>query len=158
MLRNLEITKLEYLSILRNRGKSASPHISYNRLLKKVKYLKKRDLIHLLTIRGIVIDEYSLDNIIDVLFKDIHKKKQANVVDDIHRYHHKKKLKNIKQEIYRYLHKRQSEKIINELKIITKFKLSNLFKKENISQEDLKEIKRLNVLPGNTLKKISSIA
>ena len=129
MLRNLEITKSEYLSILRNRGKSASPHISYNRLLKKVKYLKKRDLIHLLTIRGIVIDEYSLDNIIDVLFKDIHKKKQTNVVDDIYRYHHKQKLKNIKQEIYRYLHKRQSEKIINEFKKITKFKLSNLFKK-----------------------------
>ena len=157
MLRNLEITKSEYLTILRNRGKSASPHISYNRLLKKVKYLKKRDLIHLLTIRGIVIDEYSLDNIIDVLFKDIHKKKQTNVVDDIYRYHHKQKLKNIKQEIYRYLHKRQSEKIINELKKITKFKLFNLFKKENISQEDLKEIKRLNVLPGNTLKKLAQL-
>ena len=68
----------------------------------------------------------------------------------MYRYHHKQKLKNKKQEIYRYLHKRQSEKIINELKKITKFKLSNLFKKENISQEDLKEIKRLNVLPGNT--------
>ena len=143
MLKDLEITKSEYLSMLRNRGKSVWPSISNDKLLKKVKYLKKSDLIHLLTIRGIVLNEYSLDNIIDALFKDIHKKKQANVVEDVYRHHHKQKLKNLKGEIYRNLHKKQNEQIIHELKEFKKLKRSNLIKKENISQEDLKEIKHV---------------
>ena len=157
MLDNLKITKSEYLSILRNKGKSVSPSISYDKLLKKVKHLKKRDLIYMLTIRGVVIDEYSLDNIIDALFKDIHKKEEPNVVEDIYRYHHKQKLKNLKQEIYRNLHKRPNQLIINELKELKKLKLSNLIKKENISQENLKEIKRLNVLPINILKNLAQL-
>ena len=112
----------------------------------------------MLTIRGIVIDEYSLNNIIDALFKDIHKKKQANLIDDIYRYHHKQKSKNLKREIYRYLYKRQNEPIFNELKELKRLKRSNLIKKENISQEDLKEIKRLYDLPRDTsITKISSI-
>ena len=143
MLKDLEITKSEYLSMLRNRGKSVWPSISNDKLLKKVKYLKKSDLIHLLTIRGIVLNEYSLDNIIDAIFKDIHKKKQANVVEDVYRHHHKQKLKNLKGEIYRNLHKKQNEQIIRELKEFKKLKRSNLIKKENISQEDLKEIKHV---------------
>ena len=143
MLKDLEITKSAYLSMLRNRGKSVWPSISNDKLLKKVKYLKKSDLIHLLTIRGIVLNEYSLDNIIDALFKDIHKKKQANVVEDVYRHYHKQKLKNLKGEIYRNLHKRQNEQIIHELKEFKKLKRSNLIKKENISQEDLKEIKHV---------------
>ena len=53
MLKDFKISKSEYLHILRNRGKPVSPSISY-KLLKKVKYLKKQDLIHLLTIRGIL--------------------------------------------------------------------------------------------------------
>ena len=111
----------------------------------------------MLTIRSIVLNELSLDNIIDALFKDIHKKKQANVVEDIYRYHHKEKLKNLKEEIYRNLQKRQTEQIINELKKLKKLKLSNLFKKENISQKNLKEIKLLNDLSCNTFKKISPV-
>ena len=143
MLKDLEITKSEYLSMLRNRGKSVWPSISNDKLLKKVKYLNKSDLIHLLTIRGIVLNEYSLDNIIDAIFKDIHKKKQANVVEDIYKHYHKQKLKNLKGEIYRNLHKKQNEQIIHELKEFKKLKRSNLIKKENISQEDLKEIKHV---------------
>ena len=143
MLKDLEITKSEYLSMLRNRGKSVWPSISNDKLLKKVKYLKKSDLIHLLTIRGIVLNEYSLDNIIDAIFKDIHKKKQANVVEDIYKHYHKQKLKNLKGEIYRNLHKKQNEQIIRELKEFKKLKRSNLIKKENISEEDLKEIKHV---------------
>ena len=143
MLKDLEITKSEYLSMLRNRGKSVWPSISNDKLLKKVKYLKKSDLIHLLTIRGIVLNEYSLDNIIDAIFKDIHKKKQANVVEDIYKHYHKQKLKSLKGEIYRNLHKKQNEQIIHELKEFKKLKRSNLIKKENISQEDLKEIKHV---------------
>ena len=143
MLKDLEITKSEYLSMLRNRGKSVWPSISNDKLLKKVKYLNKSDLIHLLTIRGIVLNEYSLDNIIDALFKDIHKKKQANVVEDIYKHYHKQKLKNLKGERYRNLHKKQNEQIIHELKEFKKLKRSNLIRKENISQEDLKEIKHV---------------
>ena len=105
-------------------------------MLRKVRYLTKRDLIHLLTIRGIVINEYSIDGTINALFKDIHKKKQASVIEDICRYHHKQKLKNLKQEIYSNLHNRQNQLIINELKELKKLKLSNLLKKANISQED----------------------
>ena len=154
MLRNLEITKSEYLSILRNRGKSVSPSISYDKLLKKLKYLKKRDLIHLLTIRGIVIDEYSLDSIIDALLKNIHKKNQANIINELYRYHHKQKLKNLKQEIYRTFHKRQNQLIINELK---ELKLSNLINKGSISLDDLKEISRLNKLSCNTLIRLAQL-
>ena len=36
MLNDLEITKSEYLSILGNKGKSVSPSISYDKLLKKL--------------------------------------------------------------------------------------------------------------------------
>ena len=97
MLRNLEITKSEYLSILKNRGKYISPSISFDKLLKKSKYLKKRDLKHLLSVRGIEIDDDdSLKNIINALLKNVHKKKQANVINELYRYHHKQKLKNLK--------------------------------------------------------------
>ena len=124
-------------------------------MLRKVRYLTKRDFIPLLTIRGIVINEYSIDGTINALFKDIHKKKQASVIEDICRYHHKQKLKNLKHEIYSNLHKRQNQLIINELKEFKKLKLSNLLKKANISQEDLKEIKRLNDLSRSTLIKLA---
>ena len=126
-------------------------------MLTKVRYLTKRDLIHLPTIRGIVIDEYSIDGTINALFKDIHKKKQASVVEYIYRYHHKQKLKNLKQEMYSNLHKRQNQLIINELKELKKLKLSNLLKKANISQEDLKEIKRLNDSSRSTLIKLAQL-
>ena len=86
MLNDLETTKSEYLSILGNRGKSVSPSISCDKLLKKVKYLKKRDLKHLSNIRNITVSgNDSVENILDALFKDIHKKNQVNVVDDIYR-------------------------------------------------------------------------
>ena len=182
MLKDLEIIKSEYLSILRvfkytdeswegrntclrisiqrNRDKSVSSSISYDKLLRKVRYLTKRDLIHLQTISDIVIDDYSIDNIVDVLFKNAHKKKRADVVEDIYRYHHKQKFKKLKQEIHDNLHKRQNQLIINELKELKKFKklkLTNLLKTENISQEDLKEIKRLSDLTCSTLKKLAQL-
>ena len=116
MLKDLETMKSKYLDILRNRGKFVPTSISSDKLLKKDKCLKKQDLIHLLTIRGILLNELSLNNIIDALFKEIHKKKQANVGEHIYRSHHKKKLKNLKDEIHRNLKKSQNEQIINELK------------------------------------------
>ena len=61
------------IHILRNRGKHVSSEIDDDALLKKVKYLKKRDVIHLATIRGLVFNKSSLESMLDDLFKDIHK-------------------------------------------------------------------------------------
>ena len=116
MTEDLEITKAEYINILRNTGKHVSSEIGDDALLKKVKYLKKRDLIHLPTITGLVFNESSLESILDALFKDIHKKKQIKLIDDLHKYHHKQKSTNIKEELYRNLQKRQNNQIINDLK------------------------------------------
>ena len=44
----LQITKKEYIDILKNRGKTVSPSISTDKLLKKINYLRKKDLKHLL--------------------------------------------------------------------------------------------------------------
>ena len=113
MTSDLEITRLEYIDILRNRGKHISSEIDDDTLLEKVKYLKKRDLIHLATIRGIVSNDTSLENILDVLFKDVHKKK----------------LNNLNAELYRNIQKRKNNQITNELKKIRRIKNSNLVKK-----------------------------
>ena len=155
MLKNLEKTKAEYLSILRNRDKSVTPSILFDNLLQKVKYLKKRDLKHLLSIRSIDINnDDSVKNIINALLKNIHKKKQADVINELYRYHHKQKLKNLKQQIYINIHKRQNQLIINELK---KLRLSNLINKGSISFDDLKEIKRLKKLSRNALIKLAEL-
>ena len=72
----LEITKKEYMDILKNCGKTVSPSISKDKLLKKVNYLRKKYLKHLLTIRNIDInDDDSIENIINTLFKDIKRNK-----------------------------------------------------------------------------------
>ena len=60
MASDLEITRTEYIDILKIRGKHVSSEINDDTLLKKVKYLKKWDLIHLATIRGIVLNEPSI--------------------------------------------------------------------------------------------------
>ena len=87
----LKISKSEFIEILRNRGKQVSSEIDDDTLLKKVKYLKKRDLIYLATIRRLVFEETSLESILDVLFKDSHKTKQSKLINDLHKHHHKKK-------------------------------------------------------------------
>ena len=186
MLDILKISKSEYIDILRKRGVIVSPSISTDKLYRKVKYLNKKDLIYLLSIRGIVLKETGLESILNVLFKDIHKKKQSNVSDelyryhhnrkfkhlksdlhkyhykqklkhlipDLHRYHHKQKLKHLKNEINRNIQKRKNTQIINELKKLKRLKRSNLVKKENISQKELDEAKRLSNLPTKIFKKL----
>ena len=135
MEEDLKITKSEYMDILKNRRKNISSEIDDDTLLKKVKYLKKkRDLVHLATIRGLVFNESSLENILDTLFKDVHKKKQIKLIDDLHKYHHKQKSTNIKEELYRNLQKRQNNQIINDLKKLKRLKQFNLTKKENITK------------------------
>ena len=118
-------------------------------MLKKVRYLKKQDLIHLATIRGLVFNETSLDNILHVLFKDVHKKNQIKLIDDLDKYHHKHNSKNIIEELYR-----KNNQIINELKRLKRLKHSNLAKKDNISQKELDDIKRLSDLPAEILRKL----
>ena len=141
MTSDLEITRLEYIDILRNTGKHISSEIDDDTLLEKVKYLKKRDLIHLATIRGIVSNDTSLENILDVLSKDVHKKK----------------LNNLKAELYRNVQKRKNNQIINELKKTRRIKNSNLVKKENISQKELNEVKKLSDLPIKILRKLAQV-
>ena len=65
---SLNIKRNEYISILRNRGKSVSPHISDDNLHNKVKYLRKRDLRHLANFRNVHInDNNTADDIINAL-------------------------------------------------------------------------------------------
>ena len=127
MLDESKITKLEYIDIWKNRGKKVITELDEDAVLEKVKYLKKRDLIRLATIKGLVLNETSLENILDVILRDIHKHK----------------LKNLKDKLYRNIQKRKNDQIINELKKIRRIKNSNLVKKENVSQKELNEVKKL---------------
>ena len=135
MAEDLQISKSQFTKILTNSGKDVSSEIDDDTLLKKVKYLKKQTLIHLATIRGLVFNETNLDNILHVIFKDVHQKNQIKLIDDLHKYHHKYKSKNIKEELYRNLQKRKNIQIVNELKRLKRLKHSNLAKKENICQK-----------------------
>ena len=151
MAEDLQISKSQFIKILRNSGKDVSSEIDDATLLKKVKYLKKQTLIHLATIRSLVFNQTSLDNILHVLFKNVHQKNQIKLIDDLHKhyqkknqtqliddlykYHHKYKSKNIKEELYRNLQKRKNIQIINELKKLKRLNNSNLAKKENICQK-----------------------
>ena len=103
----LDITKSEYLDILKNKGKRVSSKIDDDALLKRVNYLGKRDLIHLATIRVLVFDEPSLENILDALFKDVHKKKHTKVIDDLHKNYHKKKQIDLFYDLHKYFHKQK---------------------------------------------------
>ena len=131
----LDISKQVYISIYRNRGKKVRSSISLDSLLKKVKYLTKRDLIHLTTIRGLVFDESDLDNVIQALLKNIYGSK-------------------LKHEIYRELEKRNYAKIINKVKRTKRLKNTSLTKLENISEEDLLKLEIYALLSTKTLRKL----
>ena len=61
---------------------------------------------------------------------------------------------NLKDKIYRNLQKRQNKQIVNDLKKLKRLKQSNLAKKENISRQELNEIRRLSDLPTKILTKL----
>ena len=126
---------------MKNRGKQVSSEIDDDTLLEKVKYLKKRNLLHLATIRGLFLNETSLDYILNSLFKDIHQKK----------------LIDLKNELHRNIQKTTKDQIINEMKKIRRIKGSNLVKKENISQKELNEVKQLSDLPLKNLIKLAQL-
>ena len=131
----LDISKQVYISIYRNRGKKVRSSISLDSLLKKVKYLTKRHLIHLTTIRGLVFDESDLDNVIQALLKNIYGSK-------------------LKHEIYRELEKTNYAKIINKVKRTKRLKNTSLTKLENISEEDLLKLEIYALLSTKTLRKL----
>ena len=75
-MENLNITKSEYINILKNRGKSIKRSTSKHEILKLTSNLTKEDLIYLLKLRNINInnDDESTKSIVNALTKDAHKK------------------------------------------------------------------------------------
>ena len=64
----LEITRKEYINIVNHRVLDESPNISTNKLLKKVKCLKKKGLKHLASIRNVSIsDDMSTEEILNTI-------------------------------------------------------------------------------------------
>ena len=72
MIDELTITKSEYNKILKNRGKHVSSTIDDDALL------RRWDLRHLASIRGLVFDDSNLESILYALFNHIHKKTTTN--------------------------------------------------------------------------------
>ena len=155
----LNIRRSEYKKILKNSGKHVSFKIGDDALLKKIKYLKKRDLSHLASIRGIVFDESNLESILYALFNNIHKKKQnkslsdldnyyrlknpekerKKLIDKAHRHDHLRKYwSQLVDDLNRYYHKQKSKNIREEI-------YRNI-QKRNTEQiiNELKRLKRLN--------------
>ena len=108
------INKSEYTSLLANRGIPVKNNPYLGALLRKIKYLTKRDLIHSTKLTDLV-------NIIQILLKSVLGPK-------------------LKDELYRELEKRKYNKIINKVKRLKILKNSPLAKKENISEKDLYEL------------------
>ena len=97
------INKSEYTSLLANRGIPVKNNPSLGALLRKIKYLTKRDLIHLAKLRDLLVDETELVNIIQILLKSVLGPK-------------------LKDELYRELEKRKYNKIITKVKRLKRFK------------------------------------
>ena len=79
-MKDLDITKTEYVKILKNRGKSIKRSASKHEILKLINNLTKEDLTYLLKLRNIKIndDDESTKSIVNALTKDAHKKKINN--------------------------------------------------------------------------------
>ena len=75
-MENLNITKSEYIKILKNRGKSIKRSASKHEILKLINNLTKEDLLYLLKLRNTKINDgdESTKSIINALSKDTHKK------------------------------------------------------------------------------------
>ena len=93
--------------------------------------------------------------LIDKAHRHTHLRKfRSKLVDNLNRYYHKQKSKNIREEIYRNIQKRNTDQIINELKRLKRLNRSNIVKKENISQKEVEEAKRLST---KILKKLAQL-
>ena len=133
-MKNLNITKSEYIKILKNRGISIKRSASKHEILKLINNLTKKDLSYLLKLRNIKIndDDDSTETIVNTLSKDTHKKKlltvhqqlhKKNIIKEIPAYVNELKCqrainkvdrKKLQQEIYRNIQKRKQDKINNE--------------------------------------------
>ena len=134
----LGIKKTEYIDILAKRGIQVKNNLSLGALQRKVSYLKKRDLIYLAKLRGLVVDETDPVNIIQVLLKSVLGPK-------------------LKHDLYRELEKRKYNKIINKVKRLKRLKNTPLAKKENISGKELYKLTTLTNLPTQSLKKLAHL-
>ena len=134
----LNINKSEYTSIFANRDIWVKNHPSLGALLRKIKYLTKRDLTHLAKLRDLVVDETDLVNIIQILLKSVLGPK-------------------LKGESYRELEIRKYNKVINKVKRLKRLKNSPLAEKENISEKDLYELTILTTLPTQSIKKLAQL-
>ena len=170
-MKYLNITKKEYVKILKNRGKSIKRSTSSHEILKLIDTLDKKDVKYLSKFRNIQTNnDDSIETLINKIAKDTHKKKFVTLQQELHKKNtiqeipiyvnelnrqriiNKINRKKLQQEIYRNLQKRKQDKINNELKKLVFNELAN---EVNITQTDLEKIKQLKVLPLKTLQKIA---
>ena len=80
-LKHLKITSEDYINILKNRGITVPSNISIDKLLKKVKYLKKkRNFRYITDTRGIpTTNNMSSDDLQTAIYTHFHKKKQDTI-------------------------------------------------------------------------------
>ena len=80
-LNDLKITSEDYINILKNRGIMIPSNISIDKLLKKVKYLKKkRDFRYIADTRGITTtNNMSSDDLQNAIYTHFHKKEQDTI-------------------------------------------------------------------------------
>ena len=76
-MENLNITKSEYIKILKNRGISIKKSASKHEILKLINDLTKKDLIYLLKLRNIKINDDDDDSIKSIV--NAHTKKLITV-------------------------------------------------------------------------------
>ena len=133
----LGIKKTECIDILANNGIQIKNNPPLGALQRKVSCLKKRDLIYLAKLRGLIVDETDPVNIIQVLLKSVLGPK-------------------LKHDLYREFEKRKYNKIINKVKRLKRLKKISLSKK-NISEKELYKLTTLTNLPTQSLKKLPQL-
>ena len=132
------INKSEYTSLLANRSIPVKNNPSLGALLRKIKYLTKRDLIHLAKLRDLLVNETDLVNIIQILLKSVLGPK-------------------VKDELYRELEKRKYNKIITKVKRLKRFKkLASCQKRKYIRKRPIRTY-YFSKLTYTITKEISSV-
>ena len=85
-MKDLDITKTEYIKTLKNRGKSINRSASKHEILKLINNLTRKDLSYLSKLRNIKInDDDSTKTIVNALAKDTHKKKIVTLHQQLHK-------------------------------------------------------------------------
>ena len=122
-------------------------------MLRRVKYLKKRNLSHLASIRGLVFDYSKLESILYALFKNIHKKKQSKLIDDLNNYHwsknREKEITKLIDKAHKHTHLRKyRSKLVNGLN-----RYYHKQKSKNIKDEIHRNIQKRNTEQINNQSK-----